>query len=138
MTIYLIDTNIAIKALKRREQILYDNIGRALDQGHKLSMSVISVHELHVGILRDRDPDNAFRRHSNFLMLIDKIWDFEEPDAEIAAEIRADLMKRGLIIGALDTLIAAQALHRGLPMVTNNVKEFSRVPDLEVLDWTKP
>jgi tRNA(fMet)-specific endonuclease VapC len=137
MKTYLIDTNIAIKALKRREPILYENIGRAIDLGHKISLSIISKYELQVGILRNRDPESALHRQSNFLMLVDKVWDFVEPDAVIAAEIRAGLMQRGLMIGALDTLIAAQALHRGLTMVTNNVKEFSRIPDLEIVDWTK-
>jgi tRNA(fMet)-specific endonuclease VapC len=63
---------------------------------------------------------------------------FEPADAEIAAKIRARHLDDGTTIGSLDTLIAGQAIRLGLPLVTNNVEEFSRVPNLEIHDWTKP
>lgn len=47
-------------------------------------------------------------------------------------------MKMGLVIGSLDTLIAGQAVHLGLPLFSNNVREFSRIANLDVHDWTKP
>ena len=51
--------------------------------------------------------------------------------------VRAFLEKKGLSIGSLDTLIAAHALSAGLTVVTNNTREFKRVPGLRVVDWTK-
>ena len=51
--------------------------------------------------------------------------------------VRAFLEKKGMAIGSLDTLIAAHALSAGLTVVTNNTREFKRVPGLRVVDWTK-
>ena len=137
MTLFMLDTNVAIKAMKRREPILHENIGRAIDQGDILSLSVITVHELRVGSLRNSNPVSAISKNDMFMMLIDKVWSFEPSDAEVAAQIRARLMKLGLVIGSLDTLIAGQAVRLGLPLVTNNIREFSRIPNLNVEDWTK-
>ena len=137
MTLFMLDTNVAIKAMKRREPILRENIGRAIDQGDILSLSVITVHELRVGSLRNSNPVSAISKNDMFMMLIDKVWSFEPSDAEVAAQIRARLMKLGLVIGSLDTLIAGQAVRLGLPLVTNNVREFSRIPNLDIQDWTK-
>jgi tRNA(fMet)-specific endonuclease VapC len=58
-------------------------------------------------------------------------------DARIFGNIRADLEKRGQPIGSYDLLIAAQALSRGLTVVTNNVKEFSRINNLGVENWVE-
>jgi tRNA(fMet)-specific endonuclease VapC len=54
------------------------------------------------------------------------------------AEIRADLKKRGAMIGANDLFIAAHARARGLTLVTNNVAEFERVRGLSLENWTRP
>lgn len=72
MTLFMLDTNIAIKAMKRREPILYDNIGQAIDQGHILSLSVINLHELRVGSLRSSNTVSALSKNESFMMLIDK------------------------------------------------------------------
>jgi tRNA(fMet)-specific endonuclease VapC len=138
MTHYLLDTNIAIKAVKRKEPILLANIARAIDRYDILSMSVISVFELKVGALRNSNPETAFQKNEKFMSLIKNIMIFEPADAEIAAKIRARHLDNGATIGSLDALIAGQAIRLGLPLVTNNVEEFSCVPNLEIHDWTKP
>jgi tRNA(fMet)-specific endonuclease VapC len=51
-------------------------------------------------------------------------------------DIRTDLEKAGTPIGAMDMLIAAHALSLGVALVTNNTREFSRIPSLDVVDWT--
>jgi tRNA(fMet)-specific endonuclease VapC len=50
--------------------------------------------------------------------------------------VRAALEKKGKPIGPLDTLIAAHAISLGATLVTNNVREFSRVPGLHVKNWS--
>lgn len=64
------------------------------------------------------------------------IVDFDQVAAIAYGKIRADLERRGLPIGPLDLLIAAQALSRNLILVTNNTREFSRVAQLQIEDWT--
>jgi tRNA(fMet)-specific endonuclease VapC len=60
---------------------------------------------------------------------------FDAACAEQAAGIRRTLEQQGITIGAHDVLIAATALHHRAPLVTRNVREFSRVPGLQVINW---
>lgn len=66
-----------------------------------------------------------------------KIISFDALAAQSYGAIKADLQNRGMSIGPMDTLIAAHAKALGLILVTNNVREFSRVDGLEVEDWVK-
>lgn len=71
-----------------------------------------------------------------FLRKYVSVLDFDEDDAKAAAEIRAELAQRGTPIGPYDVLIAGQALVRGLTLVTANTREFSRVAELKLVDWS--
>lgn len=64
------------------------------------------------------------------------ILSFDDCAAEEYGQIRVDLERKGTPIGPLDTLIAAHARSRGLTLVTNNTREFFRVENLPVEDWT--
>ena len=63
------------------------------------------------------------------------ILSFGAPAASVYGEIRAHLQSKGTPIGPLDMLIAAHAISEGLVLVTNNTREFERVPDLELENW---
>ena len=65
------------------------------------------------------------------------VLDFDTDAAEEYGKIRADLERKGTPIGPMDMLIAAHAKAEDLILVTNNTREFERVEDLEVEDWTK-
>ena len=60
---------------------------------------------------------------------------FDPEDAREAGVVRATLDSAGTLIGAYDVLLAGQARRRGLTLVTGNVREFARVPGLEVENW---
>ena len=64
------------------------------------------------------------------------IYPFDYEASKIYGYLRAALEQRGTPIGPLDTLIAAHALSLGATLVTNNTREFSRVPELRLEDWT--
>ena len=74
-------------------------------------------------------------RLAQFLAYV-QVLDFPSEAAPHYAEIRAALQKRGTVIGANDMLIAAHARSLSLTLVTNNVREFRRVPQLKVESWT--
>ncbi|WP_298268109.1 PIN domain-containing protein, partial [Geobacter sp.] len=61
---------------------------------------------------------------------------YDEAAARAYGDIRAALEKAGTPIGSMDMLIAAHAVSLGIPLVTNNTREFSRVPSLNLVDWT--
>jgi tRNA(fMet)-specific endonuclease VapC len=97
-------------------------------------VSAITQSELEFGVEisrrpdRDRDALELFLRHVQAL-------DYPASAASIYGRIRADLKLRGALIGPNDTLIAAHALFLGLTLVTNNTREFERVPGLKIENW---
>ena len=103
----------------------------------QLFLSTIVIHELWFGVanselLRWNAPVLRKFISQGFVTL-----DFTDRDAEVAGQIRASLKAIGTPIGAYDTLIAGQALARGLTLVTANTREFSRVEGLKLTDWTQ-
>ena len=129
---YLLDTNICIYALKNRPpEVLqrFEAVGRTA-----VAVSVITVLELRHGAEKSQQRQASLSRLEFFLSPMN-ILPFEEVDAEIGGRIRAHLDRLGRPIGDLDSLIAAQALSRDMILVTNNLREFERVPDLRTENW---
>jgi tRNA(fMet)-specific endonuclease VapC len=100
-----------------------------------LGISSITAGELFVGAVKSSDPVVNLAALDKLLLPLE-IASFDFDAAKSYGAIRAHLEGRGEPIGALDTLIAAQALSLGVVLVTNNTGEFSRIPGLIVEDWT--
>lgn len=129
---YLLDTNICVYALKQRPpQVLkrLQTVGPVA-----VGVSVITVLELRHGADKSQQHQLAYSRLDDFFEPM-TVVPFEETDALFGAKIRTHLHRIGRPIGDLDNLIAAQGLARDLIVVTNNVGEFGRVPDLRVENW---
>jgi len=90
------------------------------------------MHELYFGAYKSRrvEQNISFLQAFNF-----EILDFQLQDAIKAGEIRAVLATRGAPLGPFDLLIAGQAVARDLTLITNNLREFSRIDQLRVEDW---
>ena len=131
---YMLDTNICIFMLRNKitsklqEKLL--NISLS-----EISVSVITAAELELGVKKSLDPLRAETKLQHFLAPLN-IIPFNSNDTFIYAEVRAELERKGTPIGPLDTFIASHALSRKLTLVTNNIKEFSRVSSLKTEDWT--
>lgn len=95
---------------------------------------MIVLHELYYGAFNSTKLEQNLDELSSFEL---PMLPFEMGDARVAGEVRAALRQLGTPIGAFDLLIAGQALARDLTIVTNNVREFSRVQGLRVEDWTQ-
>ncbi len=130
----LLDTNICIYLLNQRpgfEVILRRMDGRR--QG-EVALSAITLAELRFGIAASQRRAVNLAKLELFLAAFE-IVPFDAPAATAYGSLRAQLQARGTPIGSLDTLIAAHALALGAIMVTNNVREFGRVPGLTVENW---
>lgn len=131
---FLLDTNICIYIIKQKppevlQKFQTYNVG-------DIGISSISVAELEFGVYKSQFPEKNQQALEQFLLPL-KIVDFDAGAANMYGNIRAILEKQGTPIGSLDTLIAAHALSLGITLITNNVKEFSRVPNLKLENWVR-
>lgn len=131
---YMLDTNICIYAMKNKPENVLRRFWEKLDEG--LCISSITLAELEYGMKHSADPVKNEQALIRFLAPI-SILPFGAAAASKYGEIRAYLQSRGTPIGPLDMLIAGHALAEDLTLVTNNVREFERVPDLEIEDWAE-
>jgi tRNA(fMet)-specific endonuclease VapC len=100
----------------------------------QVGISSIAVSELQYGVSKSKRKNENQQRLDEFLLPFE-IVPYDEKASRQYGDIRADLEKRGVVIGPLDLLIAAQAVSRDLVLVTNNEKEFERIKSLEVENW---
>ncbi len=98
------------------------------------AVSVIVVAELRYGVAKSKAKEKN-RIALEALLSSMQIVSFDDAAARVYAEIRADLERKGTPIGPLDTLIAAHAVSLGVTLVTNNLREFQRVPGLKCVSW---
>jgi tRNA(fMet)-specific endonuclease VapC len=93
-----------------------------------IKLSAISMAELEYCVAKSKSRDKNRNALIDFISPFD-IEPFTDADAEVSGLLRADLERRGRIIGPYDMQIAAQAISRDLILVTNNTKEFERIPN---------
>lgn len=126
---YLLDTNIVIAFQKQHQGLLQMMYRYAVED---FAISSVVYFELAFGAQNSQQPESNLQK---IKALPFAILHFDENDAFYAGQIRAQLKSKGTPIGAYDTLIAGQALARGLTLITHNVREFERVPNLKLADW---
>lgn len=130
---YMLDTNICIFAIRNSNDNVLKKFHDHLDD--ELYISSITLAELMYGVEKSKKPEQNRNALLQFLTLID-IKEFSEKAAIEYGKIRAFLENQGTPIGPLDTLIAAHAVSENMILVTHNTKEFLRIPDLTVENWT--
>lgn len=131
---YMLDTNICIYAMKNRPEKVLRRFKKELDNG--ICISSITLAELEYGIKRSSDPAKNGVALLRFLLPM-SVLPFEADAASEYGEIRAYLQSKGTPIGPLDMLIAGHAKAENLVLVTNNVREFERVPGLQLENWAE-
>lgn len=129
----LLDTNICIYIIKRRPAAVLEHF--LAYQIGDIGISSVTLAELRYGVAKSAHRERNARALEEFLIPLE-ILPFDEQAALVYGEIRAALEKAGTPVGSMDMLIAAHAVALGVPLVTNNLREFSRVPGISVLDWT--
>ena len=134
MAQYMLDTDTCSYIMKRSHPILLEKIQQnpLADQ----AISVVAMAELLYAAKLSTKPQLAMKAYTDFIKHL-SVLDWTQEAAEHYADIRADLMTRGTMIGSNDLLIAAHARSMNAILVTNNVREFSRVADLIVTNWAQ-
>jgi tRNA(fMet)-specific endonuclease VapC len=129
---WMLDTDICIALIKRQPADLIGRL-RKCKLGD-VAISSITLAELHFGVCKSKLQAQNFAALDQFLIPLE-IAAFDDSAAAAYGDIRATLETAGTSIGPLDTLIAGHALSLGVTIVTNNVREFSRVAGLRVENW---
>lgn len=129
---YMLDTNICIYLINKKptdviekfKSINYDDV----------CISSITYSELCYGVMKSKYVERNRIALYMFLSGI-KVVDYDSLCSENYGKIKAYLEENGKPIGPMDTLIASHCLTLGLTLVTNNVKEFNRIPKLKIENW---
>ena len=129
---YMLDTNICIYAIKNKPEQVLEKLKQNLSNG--ICISAITLAELQHGVEKSMNSEKNSMALLQFLSILD-ILPFDDLAAVEYGKICAYLQKRGTPIGTMDMLIAAHAKTENLIIVTNNVREFERVPNLKIENW---
>ena len=129
----MLDTNICIYLIKQQPLTV---IKRFLSQPvGEIGISSITVAELAYGVSKSRHASKNRHALEQFLTPLE-VAAFDQAAAWSYGRLRAQLEAKGTPIGSMDMLIAAHALSLGVRLVSNNLREFRRVPNLRLENWT--
>ena len=129
---YILDTNICIYIMKNKPAQVLQRFRSEIDNG--ICISSITLAELEYGMQHSSNPIRNEQALLHFLIPIE-ILPFDAAAASEYGALRTYLQGLGTPIGPLDMLIAAHAKSEHMTLVTNNVREFIRVPELVVENW---
>jgi len=128
----MLDTNTCIAIIRRRPpQVLRRFNDYSIGE---VGISWATLAELEFGVAKSQHARQNEAALEEFLLPLE-VAIFNREAAVVYGKVRATLERKGTPIGAMDTLIGAQALVMDVTLVTNNVREFSRIPGLKVVDW---
>ena len=129
---YLLDTNICIYLTKQQHPALTARFQTLAE--NEVAMSVITFGELQFGAQKSQQRKQVLATLEQLSLAI-PVLAMSQTASQHYGEMRAHLQKQGAPIGNNDLWIAAHARAEGLILVTNNVREFERVPDLKIENW---
>ena len=128
---YILDTNTLIYFFKGLGNVA-DNLLAVSPKD--IGIPAVVLYELEYGIAKSSSPKKRTKQLEELCALVE-VLTFGNKEAKTSATIRAVLEKKGTPIGPYDVMIAGTALSRQGVLVTNNTKEFRRVPKLQITDW---
>ncbi len=130
---FMLDTNICIYVIKKKPRKVLERFKAS--HVNDICLSSITLSELEYWVAKNSKPQQNQQALSQFLTPLE-ILPYDDRAAVHYGEIRFFLEKKGKTIGAMDLLIAAHARSLGLTLITNNTREFRRIPHLKVENWT--
>jgi len=131
---YMLDTNICIEIIRKKNCDVIQEFENHISDG--FCISAVTYSELLFGCVKSLNYEKNFKALEKFLTPIE-VLDYPSEAAHHYAQIRSDLELSGTPIGPNDTLISAHCLFSSCVLVTNNEREFVRVPELIVQNWVR-
>jgi tRNA(fMet)-specific endonuclease VapC len=131
MLTYMLDTNICIYVMKNYPQDLREKFNALAEQ---LCISSITLGELHYGAEKSARREHNLTAIEHFVAHLD-VLPFAEKAAAHYGQVRAELERAGTPSGPHDMQIGGHARSEGLIIVTNNMREFTRMPGVRAENW---
>ena len=133
---FMLDTNICIFIIKKKHAKVLEKLKKNKHKG--LFISSITLAELEFGIENANPEYKAKNRIAliEFLSIFE-IKNFDENASKEYGKVKKFLKDKNCLIGPFDMLIGAHAKSLKMTLITNNTKEFKRIQDLKIEDWTK-
>ena len=131
---YMLDTNMCIYIIKKKPPEIIQRFKQI--EISQIGISSITLSELLFGVYKSSKPEQNQLALAQFAAPLE-IMSYGDEAADFYGRLRIHLEKQGTPIGSLDMLIAAHALSIGCILITNNEKEFNRIPNLKIENWAK-
>jgi len=131
---FMLDTNTCIYIIKRKPPNVIERFIQT--EISQIGISSITLSELLYGVSKSSRPEQNKMALTQFIAPME-ILPYDDEAAQYYGDLRTRLEKKGTPIGSLDMLIAAHALSINCTLITNNAKEFIRIPNLKIDNWVK-
>ena len=134
-TTYILDTNTCSFLMRKKPEYLLEKLQQTAQAGHPIVVSAITYAELTFGAVNKKASSKMAGIVSEFAERLDVVIAWDKMAVERSTQIKKELGSHGTPIGHNDTLIAGRAVAMGAVLVTDNVREFSRVNRLKYESW---
>ncbi|WP_082508274.1 type II toxin-antitoxin system VapC family toxin [Burkholderia sp. Leaf177] len=136
--LYMLDTNICSFIMRKRPVEVLAKLQNCVNAQNRIVISAITYAEMRFGSVGKKASPKHAGLVSAFVARLDGVLPWDASAVDETTRIRVELASRGTPIGDNDSAIAGHALAAGTILVTNNVREFIRVPGLRIEDWATP
>ncbi|EJM1219866.1 type II toxin-antitoxin system VapC family toxin [Salmonella enterica] len=134
---YMLDTCICSFIMRKQPEAVLKRLEQAVLRRHRIVVSAITYAEMRFGCTGKKASPRHAQLVDAFCSRLDAVLAWDRAAVDATTEIRAVLAAAGTPIGSNDAAIAGHAIASGAILVTNNVREFERVPGLQYEDWVK-
>lgn len=134
-TTYMLDTNICSFIMRERPESVLMHLEKAVTSQHRIVVSAITYSEMRFGAVSPKASPKVTTMVNAFVQRLDAILPWDAAAIDETARLRAHLAAQGTPISNNDAAIAGHALVTNCILITNNTREFARVPRLILEDW---
>ncbi|HAU3159413.1 TPA: type II toxin-antitoxin system VapC family toxin [Salmonella enterica subsp. houtenae] len=134
---YMLDTCICSFIMREQPEAVLKHLEQTVLRRHRIVVSAITYAEMRFGCTGKKASPRHAQRVDAFCSRLDAVLAWDRAAVDATTGIRAVLAAAGTPIGSNDAAIAGHAIASGAILVTNNVREFERVPGLQYEDWVK-
>lgn len=134
---YMLDTNICSFIMREKPEAVLKRLEQTVLRNHRIVVSPITYAEMRFRAVGKKASLRHAKLVDAFCARLDAVLAWDRAAVDATTEIKVALAAAGTPIGPNDTAIAGHAIAAGAILVTNNIREFARVPGLELEDWSR-